>query len=182
MNTGIFKQTFTTTDLARQALIGNVKEFQSIVAKQCRFNRDIIQDVFIRTLENIDKYDCQRPFLQWMNGIAFNEAGMNYRKEKVRKREDVLDKVVMNARTDIEPSPAETCSNNEELAIIRASLLELDPIERKIIELFASSYSYRMIADTINREFATTCSLRKVTDTINNYLIQMRSRICVTAE
>jgi RNA polymerase sigma-70 factor (ECF subfamily) len=90
--------------------------------------RDLVQVVFVKAYERLDRFDGRSRFFSWVYRITINES-LNFLSR--RKRQVELDeRLVSNERL-----PDERAASNEEERMVQAALVELTPEYRQVIVL-----------------------------------------------
>ena len=100
---------------------------------------DLLQDLFVRLLENIRDYHHEGKFDNWLFRVAANLVRDRARhKGKAISLQGVSDDQ-QGARTDIiestEPGPEQQVERQEEYDRLQQALRELEPLDRQIIVL-----------------------------------------------
>lgn len=159
----------TDEELARTVQAGNSSAFGEIMvryeARLTRYGRrylardedieDVIQDVFLKTYENIQSYNSNYRFSPWIYRIAHNAFVNVLRKQKHRTFE------FFDFDTFVSPlsftQPKETEAESSKLQkIIEEHLGELSPKYREVIVLhYFEELSYEEIADVLHIPIGT---------------------------
>lgn len=124
---------------------------------------DLIQEVFVKTYRNIDKFDVDRKFSSWIYRIAHNET-INFLKRKNKRQliswDDVAttkDKLEMNSSEDF---INDVWAHKEISAEVDEALKKLPEKYRKVLFLrYFSEYSYDKIALIIHKPINTVGTL-----------------------
>lgn len=108
------------------------------------FAADVTQQVFLKALVNIDKYqDKGFPFSSWLYRIAVNEMNMIYRKAKNHVDHEVTEEDVSDLGKHLE-----TGVNEEELTVLLGCVVELGGESAQLIEMrFFDKLSFKEIGD-----------------------------------
>ena len=105
---------------------------------------DITQTVFLRVIQNINKYDPQYKFFSWLYKITVNEA-INFGKKNSKK--DNIDRLFISD----EKSPEEIFRDKELNILIQRALANLSPEQRILIILkHLNSLSYKEISEILD--------------------------------
>lgn len=115
------------------------------------YNEDIEQEVYIRTIKNIDKYQERNKFGKWISTIAANIC-RDYLKSSTFKNstKTIYDE---NALLNIKSKnlPEKNYSQKERQKIILRAIESLPDKLRKVIILYEfEDYSYEQISKKIN--------------------------------
>ena len=121
---------------------------------------DILQDVFIKTYQNINSFDKSLKFSSWIYRIAHNEVISNWRKKKARPEEatwDVTD-LLNNLADDTD------MSKNIDIEYLRKNidtiLASMDMKYREVLILkFLEEKDYREISDILKKPMGTVATL-----------------------
>lgn len=126
--------------------------------KQKEFAREMYNQIFLKIIFSLDKYDLEKDFDKWAKSIAINALIDEYRKkERVRK--------VMDENIEIEfANSYKTQSvifNDAEVAhqkeVVENLLKKLPPISRKVFSLFAlEGFSHQEIGELLNISTGTS--------------------------
>lgn len=110
---------------------------------------DVVEDVFVRVWENIDKYvPGEHPFSSWLFRIAHNLVVDHYRKTRkhISLRENLPKHVIQS-----DDDPADWASTKLNQAFVREALVELKESYQQILVLkYLSGFSNKEIADIID--------------------------------
>ena len=131
----------------KQAITGDRASIQSLIAAPhaavyricCRMmgNRgdaqDTEQEVFLRMLRVLSRYDPERPFVPWLYSITMNVCRDSLRKRKRRRTEAIDD--VPPSRLAVTPDVLRKLSMEDEMAVLEAGLKTLPEKERGAIVL-----------------------------------------------
>ena len=110
---------------------------------------DLLQEIFIKVFINMERYDEQYTFGQWIYAIARNTFIDYVRKRRDNISIDLLPSSVP-APPATAPSPEEKIIGMQQRAQIELYLQKLTPQYRKLIELrFMKEYSYEEIASAL---------------------------------
>jgi RNA polymerase sigma-70 factor (ECF subfamily) len=112
---------------------------------------DIVEDIFVRIWENIDKYvPGEHPFSSWLFRIAHNLVVDHYRKTRkhISLREN-LPKHIIQSNDD----PVDWASAKLTQSYIREALVELKESYQQVIVLkFLSGFSNKEIAEILGQK------------------------------
>ncbi|MHC1716363.1 MAG: RNA polymerase sigma factor [Candidatus Dojkabacteria bacterium] len=122
---------------------------------------DILQEVFIKAYRNINSYNSQYKFSNWIYRIAHNEAINFLRKNKNRKLEvandpdnPIFDDIA--SELDIEKEYIDSCSKDE----IEKHIHSLEPKYRDVVILkFMEEKDYNEISEILHIPSGTVGSL-----------------------
>lgn len=122
---------------------------------------DILQEVFIKAYRNINSYNSQYKFSNWIYRIAHNEAINFLRKNKAKKLEiandpdnPIFDDIA--SEFDIEKEYIDSCTNDE----IRKLIYSLEPKYRDVVILkFMEEKDYNEISEILHIPSGTVGSL-----------------------
>jgi len=114
---------------------------------------DAAQEAFIRAWKNIQRYEPQSPFRNWVYRIATNAALDTLR----RQRETVdIEEIPLPSHHSNPEIAAET---GEQTAFIQQAVLDLPAASRVVVILREyEGFSYREIADTLDIPIGTVMS------------------------
>ncbi|MBU1202777.1 RNA polymerase sigma factor [Patescibacteria group bacterium] len=121
---------------------------------------DVIQEVFIKTYQNLNFFDKDLKFSSWIYRIAHNEVISNFRKKQARAKEinfdndDFINNIVGDA--DI--------SKDIDLAFLKENIGEIlskmDIKYREVLILkFLEEKDYREISDILKKPMGTVATL-----------------------
>jgi RNA polymerase sigma-70 factor (ECF subfamily) len=135
---------------------------------------DILQEIFIKTYQNLHDYDKKLSFSSWIYRIAHNLTIDKYRKYKAKKRDfsiDIEDEVSANIKNNYESE--NLTENNFHREYIEKALLNLKEKYREVIILFYfEEKSYKEISDILKKPENTVATLlsrakKRLRDEIN---------------
>lgn len=106
---------------------------------------DLAAQVFFRLVENISKYQADRPpFSAWLFAIARNEVNHHLRRERLRRWLPLDAQRTLHTR---QPGPEDQVILGEELEELHKALTGLERRERDLVSLkFAARLTNRQIA------------------------------------
>ena len=108
---------------------------------------DAVQEAFIRTVRNRDRYDCERSFSSWFYSILRNVC-LDFRRKEVRRERQLQEIVEQNKRA------ADDQHADCDIAPI---LQSLPPADREIlIYRFIHGMTFREIADHLGSSIEAT--------------------------
>jgi RNA polymerase sigma-70 factor (ECF subfamily) len=136
---------------------------------------EVVQDTFIKVLQNLDKFRNQASFAAWMFRIAHNLCidtvrsrqrkgrlqAMSFDPQSTQDQDDAIEVQlgVVSQIADPEPGPAQRVDRNEQQEIIAASLGQLPESQRAVIVLHdIEGFSYQEIADIVGTNVGTVRS------------------------
>jgi len=153
----------TDEEIARLVQSGNVDIFEEIVnryeEKIKRYGRkflsgiqdieDIVQDVFLKTYENIQSFDIKRKFSSWIYRIAHNEF-VNALKKHKKKPLPLFELDILfpySSSEEVEDSK----DREGEIEIINKCLNKLSPKYREPVVLYyLEELSYKEISEILH--------------------------------
>jgi len=122
---------------------------------------DIVQDVFIKTYQNINDFDSSLKFSSWVYRIAHNQVISNYRKIKVRPKTFIL-----NDDSNFLENLASDFDLDKEIDLkylkhnVNNTLNKLDTKYREVLILrFLEDKDYREISDILKKPMGTVATL-----------------------
>lgn len=116
---------------------------------------DVVQDVFIKTYQNIKSYDPVRPFSPWIYRIAHNEF-VNALRQKSRLSFITIDLDTISAHHAYEIDPAGDEDRREAKVAVEQGLAALTPLYREVLVLYyIEELSYQEIADVLHVPIGT---------------------------
>ena len=131
---------------------------------------ELMQDTFVKVLENIDKFESRSSFYTWAFRIAVNLT-LNYRKRKATvgftsldaesasDNEQIGQGLAAILSYDKSPDPALVAENKELCDLIQKGINKLDEEQRTIIVLRdIEGMDYEQIAEVLNTELGTVKS------------------------
>jgi RNA polymerase sigma-70 factor, ECF subfamily len=175
------------TDEALAALVqGNNQEAFGVLmsryqAKLLRYGRrflaqderivDVVQEVFIKTYENIQSFDAARKFSPWIYRIAHN-AFVNELRKKKREPLMYLDLDAVLAHPSYEFDPAADEERAEIKALMDKGLDALTPAYKEVIILYyLEEQSYQEISDILQVPVGTVgVRLRRARQALKEYV------------
>ncbi|MFZ1074872.1 MAG: RNA polymerase sigma factor [Minisyncoccia bacterium] len=132
---------------------------------------DVVQEVFIKTYQNIRSFDASRPFSPWIYRIAHNMFANTLRTDSRRPFVTVnLD--LFSAHTAYEIDPAGDEEREEMRALVESGLASLAPMYREILVLYyLEQLGYREIADVLRVPVGTVgIRLRRAREALKKYV------------
>lgn len=134
----------------------------------------LVNNAFLKILDNLDKYNTSKPFKAWIRRITINEVIDDYRKNKKRKE-------IFLSTAEIESTGID--SYNEVDAEIEAEelndmLLKLPNATRTVFSLIAiDGYSHKEISERLSISSETTkWHMKEARKRLKNMLIQKNKR------
>ena len=161
----------------KEILNNNFKIKQIIKKFTGEYNEDLEQEVYIRTLKNIDKYKEQNKFTQWICTITANIC-RDYLKSSYFKNNkntdydnDILEK------TSIKQTPETIYTQKERQKLVLKAVNSLPKKMKKVIILYEfEDYSYEKISKKLNVPIGTVKSrinnARKILEEKLSFLIK----------
>ena len=126
--------------------------------KQEELSREMYNQIFVKIIFSLSKFDHNKDFNKWAKTIAINFLIDEYRKKERMKK--VMDenvelesiKILNVANSQI--SPVEINEENEK---VEALLLKLPPTTRNVFKLFAlEGFSHQEIGEQLNMSIGTS--------------------------
>ena len=162
-------QDLSDEELARKVQDGDIDKFGVLMeryqAKLSRYGRkflsnsdnieDVVQDVFIKTYENIKSFDSSQRFSPWIYRIAHNTYINTIKKNSLNPLY-LFDFDTLVSHTVIE-NPIEWESEQKEMKkIVDKGLAEIEPKYREILILYyLEELSYKEISDILHIPIGT---------------------------
>lgn len=114
---------------------------------------DLTQQVFLKALAALPGYrPCGRPFITWLLRIARNAVADFYRRRRSTVAFELVPEAPWGAHQE---SPESIVLRREELALLQALYLRLDPAKQELLALrFAAGLSVPEIAAVIGKREA----------------------------
>lgn len=100
------------------------------------YNEDIEQDVYIKTWQNLDKYQESGKFKQWISAITANVCRDYFKSKFYHQNAEQIDDEVLENKTADNSSQEEMLSSKERQKIILKAVDGLPEKLRQIIELY----------------------------------------------
>lgn len=164
-----FHTNHTDEELARLVQSGDKEKFGFLMkryeSKLFRYGKkflsdkdnidDALQDVFIKTYQNINSFDANQKFSSWIYRIAHNTY-VNVLKKKSRIPIDFFDFDTLIARTVVEDPIVREREQKEIKEMVDKGLEKLSPKYREIIILYyLDELSYKEISDILRVPIGT---------------------------
>ncbi|HVB20076.1 MAG TPA: RNA polymerase sigma factor [Candidatus Paceibacterota bacterium] len=132
---------------------------------------DVVQEVFIKTYQNILGYDAARPFSPWIYRIAHNMF-VNTLRHNSRHPLITVDLDLFSAHAAYERDPAEDEEREHMRALVDRGLNALPPIYREVVVLYyLEQLGYQEIADVLHVPVGTVgIRLRRAREAIKKYV------------
>lgn len=117
---------------------------------------DVVQDVFIKTYQNINSFDATQRFSPWIYRIAHNTY-INYIKKQNRGPLYLFDFDIVMSHTVSEEDPIIKEREQKEIKeIVEKGLSQIEPKYREILVLYyIEDLSYKEIADILQVPIGT---------------------------
>lgn len=113
---------------------------------------DVCQEIMLKVLYGLKKFEGKSKFKTWLYSIAYNECTTQYRKEARKKR--LLDALSLNPLAEDDEQPAPTIDRDNTLD---RWLAGVNPIDREIIILrFVAELEFQDIAHIMNLGLSAT--------------------------
>jgi RNA polymerase sigma-70 factor (ECF subfamily) len=133
--------------------------FNDLMSVASRYNKNeedaalIVNNCFLKIIDNLHKYNSSKPFQAWIRRIAMNEVIDEYRKNKKRKELFVCTE---NIETH-EVKYFSEIDHEIEAEELNNMLLKLDKATRTVFNLIAiDGYSHKEIAEQLNISLETS--------------------------
>ena len=139
------------------SLESNLRSYARTLTRNEEDADDLVQETFLKVLENRDKFDVSTNMKAWTYTIMKNTFINSYRRAK--KSNEIVDSSEetylynLNA-PDAAAKPDETLRANE----INNSISRLTPEHREAFQLFHDGYKYKEIADMLGLSIGTVKS------------------------
>ena len=132
---------------------------------------DIVQDVFIKTYQNIQSFDATRKFSPWIYRIAHN-AFANELRRKSRDKVVYVDLDMLVAHPSYEFDPGADEERAQMQTLIDTGLDALSPSYKEIIVLYyIEDLSYQEISDILQVPIGTVgVRLRRAREALKKYV------------
>jgi RNA polymerase sigma-70 factor (ECF subfamily) len=138
-------------------------------------SEEVVQETFIKVLQNLEKFRKDSSFAAWMFRIAHNSCIdiLRARQRKGKSRDMAFDPQsthseddavelhlsVVSQIPDSEPGPAQNVDRAEEREVISQSLRQLPESQRAVLVLHdIEGFSYQEIADIVGANVGTVRS------------------------
>jgi RNA polymerase sigma-70 factor (ECF subfamily) len=132
---------------------------------------DVVQEVFIKTYQNIQSFDVTRSFSPWIYRIAHNMF-VNTLRHNSRMPFITVDLDMFSAHSAYEIDPAADEEREHARVLVDRGLKALSPIYREVIILYNLEHlSYQEIADVLHVPIGTVgIRLRRAREALKNYV------------
>lgn len=124
--------------------------------------KDVLQNVFVKSLRGIDSFDCERKFSSWIYRIAHNEA-VNWATRKNRDTVSIDDLGVQESNflvSDDFDVSMEKWFNLELKDVMREAIGKLPENYAEVIHLrYIDDMSYKEIADILGKPVSSVGTL-----------------------
>ena len=121
---------------------------------------DILQEVFIKTYQNLNDFDLNYKFSNWIYSIAHNATISAFRKKKVRPQtvswEDKDLNNILESTLDVENTSLQKLTYKQILKIINRLPLKYKDV---LILKFMEGKDYREISDILHKPMGTIATL-----------------------
>ncbi len=158
----------TDEQLALAVQRGDAESFGRLVeryqAKMLRYaykfllagnSEDAVQEVFIKTYQNINSFDATQRFSPWIYRIAHNEF-INHLKKSGREHLSFFDPDTFFPHPVAKETAEGETERNQAKQIVEASLEKLDSKYREVLVLYyLEELSYKEISDVLKIPVAT---------------------------
>ena len=136
---------------------GNLRNYARTLTRNEEDANDLVQETFLKVLENQEKFDTDTNLKAWTYTIMKNTFINAYRRSK-RSNElvDTSEEVYLNNLNA--PDEAEKPDNALRAGEIRSAIKKLSPEHRESFQLFNDGYKYKEIADMLGLSIGTVKS------------------------
>lgn len=121
---------------------------------------DILQEVFIKAYQNLNDFDLNFKFSNWIYSIAHNATISSFRKKKVRPQtvswEDKDLNNILESTLDLENTNLQKLTYKQILKIINRLPLKYKDV---LILKFVEGKDYREISDILHKPMGTVATL-----------------------
>jgi len=121
---------------------------------------DILQEVFVKAYQNLNDFDLNFKFSNWMYSIAHNATISAFRKKRVRPQtiswEDKDLNNILKSTLDIEDTSLQKLSYKQIVKIINQLPLKYKDV---LILKFVEGKDYREISDILHKPMGTIATL-----------------------
>lgn len=132
--------------------------FKSIyrILKNTEVAEDLTNDVFLKIIEQIDKYRENISFNSWIKTMSINLAIDYHRKTSNKNTFNSIDDEDSTLAITDHSNPESDIINDENVVELVKNLKRLPPSYERVLELrFYKNLSYEEIADVINKPVGT---------------------------
>ncbi|MDQ5957455.1 MAG: polymerase sigma-70 factor, subfamily [Patescibacteria group bacterium] len=139
---------------------------------------DILQDVFIKTFQNLNSFDDKYKFNSWIYRITHNEC-INYLKKNKKEGISFVDLDAIMPILFAKETSDELTLSNENKELIEKALYKLDVKYREVIVLnFFDDLSYEEISDILHIPISTVgVRIKRAKDKLKLLLIENSNNI-----
>lgn len=133
---------------------------------------DVVQEVFIKTYQNIQSFDPTRPFSPWIYRIAHN-LFVNALRTRDRLPFMTVDLDLFSSHHAYEMDPAGEEERAQVKSMIDEGLASLSPLYREILVLYyIEQLSYTEIVDVLHVPLGTVgIRLRRAREVLKKYVV-----------
>lgn len=126
--------------------------------KQEEYAREVYNQIFLKLIFSLNKYDSEKEFSKWAKTIAINTLIDEYRKkERVRKVIDENIEIELTATYKMSETVHNESIKNEEQERVEIMLNKLPPVSRKVFSMFAmEGFSHQEIGEMLNISIGTS--------------------------
>lgn len=121
---------------------------------------DILQEVFIKAYQNLNDFDLNFKFSNWIYSIAHNATISSFRKKKVRPQtvswEDKDSNNILESTLDVENTSLQKLTYKQILKIINRLPLKYKDV---LILKFMEGKDYREVSDILHKPMGTIATL-----------------------
>lgn len=121
---------------------------------------DILQEVFVKAYQNLNDFDINFKFSNWIYSIAHNTTISSFRKKKVRPQtvswEDEDLNNILESTLDVENTSLQKLTYKQILKIINQMPLKYKDV---LILKFMEGKDYREISDILHKPMGTIATL-----------------------
>jgi RNA polymerase sigma factor (sigma-70 family) len=117
---------------------------------------DLLNQGFLKVIQNIGKYNPDAPFEAWIRRIMINTAIDQYRRQKVERRDTVQIGDWQEVQHEMEHT-SNTAAGMLDLEHLQAMINRLTPMAKKVFNLFAiDGFSHQEISDLLGISVGTS--------------------------
>jgi RNA polymerase sigma factor (sigma-70 family) len=120
--------------------------------KQEELAREMYNQVFVKIIFSLKKYDQSKDFSKWANSIAINALIDEYRKSKRYK--EIINENIEVASSSSSSAPNEVITDielREEQELVNGVLKNLPPVSRRVFSMFTlEGFSHQEISEMLN--------------------------------
>ena len=123
-----------------------VASFVCLSIRDFHHAEDVVQDIAKSAASSFDRYDPERPFINWVIAIAKQRISDHYRREGGRRKMISAQAVEMLAQAQVEMAD----SVDDRISALRFCLTQLSARQTKMIEMrYGQALSPRQVAEKV---------------------------------